>query len=175
MHLLAYFTSGVKGGPAQDVSATVDRNSIQSSPATPRKSTPALSVSGMDTPTRVPNAARLTRNTSKPGTPSTTSVTSARGAALDARACDGSAGNGALAMRTPDVPGKRATAESGRGVRSSGRKSRSHSKRRKRRTVSTLGLPGLTGRLDNEEQREQQRVAREDNGCAAGARDSGKW
>ncbi|CAM9661472.1 unnamed protein product, partial [Laminaria digitata] len=53
-------------------------------------------------------------------------------------------------------------AGSGRGVRPSGRKSRSHRKRLKGRTVTMEDVPSLTGRLENEEYHDQQRVAREE-------------
>ena len=66
---------------------------------------------------------------------------------------------GAPATRTPEVPGKRAAVDSGRGSRSRGGKSQSHRKRRKGETVSTEGLPCLSERL---EYREQQRIARDE-------------
>ena len=166
VHLFAYFTSGFPGDSTRHVLAAVDGNSTPPSPATPRKSPPGLSRSGLRTPPRTQNAERLTRNTSEPGAPSTPSIPSARGAEPDALPCadrgDGRAVNGAPAMRTPEVPGKRAAAGSGRGLRPSGGKSRSHRKRLKGRTVTMEGVPGLTGRLEDEEYRDQQRVAREE-------------
>ena len=70
--------------------------------------------------------------------------------------------NGPPALRTPNVSGKRVAACSGRGLRPSGGKSKSHRKRRKGKIVAMEGVPSLTERLENEEYREQQRVAREE-------------
>ncbi len=151
------------GGTAQDVLTQVDGNCTHPSPATPCKSPPGVSGSGPRTPPRTLTVERLTRNTRDTGAHSIPSTPSARGAGPAARPGadrgDGRAGYGAPAMTTPEVPGNRAAANSGRGLRPSGGKSRSHRKRRKGRTAALEGLPGITGRLENEEYREQQRVA----------------
>ena len=66
--------------------------------------------------------------------------------------------NDAPAIRTPEVPGKRAAHGSGRGLRSSGEKSRLHRKKRKGRTVLTEELPCLTGRLDTRRSKQRRGV-----------------
>lgn len=87
--------------------AQVGGNRPQSRPATPRKSPPGLSGSGLRTPPSTADAGHSTRPTSKRGTPSAPSTTSTRVAGPAARRCadpgDGRERNGAPVSRIPEV------------------------------------------------------------------------
>ena len=125
--LLAHLTSGFTGGTARHALAPVHENHNLQRPATPRKSPPTPSCSGLRTPPRMPNAERLTEVRSETGAPSILHTPGARSTGVTERPCsdhgDGRAVEGGPAMRTPEVPGKRAAADSGRRLRSRGGKS----------------------------------------------------
>ena len=127
VRLLAYLTSGFPGDTARHASAPVHESLNLPRPATPRKPPPALSCSGLRTSPRTPNAERLTEVRSETVAPSALHTPGARSAGLAARPCsdrgDGRVMEGIPAMRTPEVPGKRAAADSGHRLRSRGGKS----------------------------------------------------
>lgn len=109
------------------------------------KSPPGPSRREIGTPCRTPNAGLSNGDKCEPDAPSTASIPRARRVgAVRPRSDhgDGGAVNGAPAVSTLVVPGKRAEAESERGLRfSGGEKSRSHCYMGKGTTVTTQCYP----------------------------------